>query len=312
VSDHEPVKNPYLVAVWPGIGSVALTAGYYLMAKLQMHQLLELPGRDMFEIEHVDVSGGIVHSGRLPRSRFFVWQDPAGQHDVVLFIGEAQPPVGKYAFCHRVLDVAEQMGVERIFTFAAMASQLHPAVDSRVFGVATDAGSLDVLRQLEVDILEDGRIGGLNGVLLAAAAERGMKGIGLLGEMPIFAAQVPYPKASKVVLEAFATIARMDVNFDELDEQGRVMEQKLIQWLSRMEETQRQRAETTEGGFELPEHAQVDDDVGDLGDKDLERIDVLFALAKANRSKAFELKQLLDRLGVFDDYEDRFLDLFTK
>ena len=28
------LKNPWLVAVWPGMGHVAMSAGYYLMAKL--------------------------------------------------------------------------------------------------------------------------------------------------------------------------------------------------------------------------------------------------------------------------------------
>ena len=31
-----------------------------------------------------------------------------------------------------------------------------------------------------------------------------------------------------------------------------------------------------------------------------------------DRSRAFELKQELDRLEVFKEYEDRFLDLFKK
>ena len=34
--------------------------------------------------------------------------------------------------------------------------------------------------------------------------------------------------------------------------------------------------------------------------------------AAADRSKAYELKRELDRLEVFADYEDRFLDLFSK
>ncbi|MFO0826122.1 MAG: hypothetical protein U0792_23900 [Gemmataceae bacterium] len=34
--------------------------------------------------------------------------------------------------------------------------------------------------------------------------------------------------------------------------------------------------------------------------------------ATKDRSKAFELKQELDRLGIFKQYEDRFLDLFKK
>jgi hypothetical protein len=45
---------------------------------------------------------------------------------------------------------------------------------------------------------------------------------------------------------------------------------------------------------------------------DKRRIEQLFDDSARDRSKAFELKQELDRLGVFKDYEDRFLDLFKK
>jgi hypothetical protein len=45
---------------------------------------------------------------------------------------------------------------------------------------------------------------------------------------------------------------------------------------------------------------------------DQQRIERLFEQAGKDRSKAFELKQELDRLGVFKDYEDRFLDLFKE
>ena len=38
----------------------------------------------------------------------------------------------------------------------------------------------------------------------------------------------------------------------------------------------------------------------------------VFDHAGKDRSKAFELKRELDRLNVFKEYEDRFLDLFKK
>ena len=46
--------------------------------------------------------------------------------------------------------------------------------------------------------------------------------------------------------------------------------------------------------------------------EDEQRIERLFKQVKQDRSKAYELKGVLDRLGVFKDYEDRFLDLFKK
>ena len=70
------LNNPWLVAVWPGMGHVAISAGYYLMAKLGMHLLAEFPALEMFDIEHVEVKDGLIQTSRLPRSRLFVWKDP--------------------------------------------------------------------------------------------------------------------------------------------------------------------------------------------------------------------------------------------
>ena len=47
-----------------------------------------------------------------------------------------------------------------------------------------------------------------------------------------------------------------------------------------------------------------------LTDQDREQIESLFAQGARQRPKTFELKRLLDRLGVFEIYEDRFLNLF--
>src|SRR3954454_16803024 len=126
------LTKPWLVAAWPGMGHVAVSAGYYLMAKLGMHLLAEFPAQELFDVGHVEVKDGIIRAGRLPRSRFFVWRDPDGRHDLVVFIGEAQPPLGKFTFCRWLLEYVRGLGVERVFTFAAMATRMHPSHDARV------------------------------------------------------------------------------------------------------------------------------------------------------------------------------------
>jgi len=47
-----------------------------------------------------------------------------------------------------------------------------------------------------------------------------------------------------------------------------------------------------------------------LGAQDQRRVDELFEQTRQDRSLAYQLKNELDRLGVFKDCEDRFLDLF--
>lgn len=305
--DVRKLNKPWLIAVWPGMGQVAISAGYYLMAKLSMHLLAELPSQELFDVEYVDVKDGLIRCGRLPRSRLFVWSDPDGNHDLIVFLGEAQPPRGKYAFCRELIAHAQALGVERFFTFAAMGSPMHPEHDSRVFAAATDEHTLAELKQLELEIIEDGQISGLNGVLLGAAAERGLSGSCLLGEMPHIFAQLPFPKASLEVLQVFTTIAGIDIDFDELAEQAKSMEQSLGELLARVErayESQMQTADETVRLETLEEKG--------MSPEDQERIEQLFEQAKQDRSKAYELKRELDRLKVYHEFEDRFLDLFKK
>ena len=42
--------------------------------------------------------------------------DPANKRDLVVLVGEAQPSIGRYHFCRRLLEYAKQLGVERVLT----------------------------------------------------------------------------------------------------------------------------------------------------------------------------------------------------
>ena len=293
------------------MGNVAVAAGYYLMAKLEMHQFAEFSAHDLFEVEFIDVKDGLVRSERLPRSRLFVWRDPQEQRDIIVFLGEAQPPSGKYAFCRKLVEFAKSLGVERVLTFAAMATDMPLQQRSRVFAAASDARILAELKQLELEILVEGRIGGLNGVLLGVAAECGMESACLLGEMPSGFIQLPFPKASLAVLNVFTTMTGIEVDVEELDEQARATEHRLAELLERMKIAMREQlSQQGQGGEEEVEFGVEPEE--EPGHEDNERLEQLFEQAKRDRSKAYELKRELDRLGVFKEYQDRFLDLFKK
>jgi predicted ATP-grasp superfamily ATP-dependent carboligase len=261
------------------------------------------------------VKGGIVQPTRRPRNAMFVWIDPNKRHDLMLFLGEAQPPLGKYPFCRQLINYAKELGVERVFTFAAMATRMRPEADSRLFAAATNQENLEELRRLELDVLEEGNIGGLNGVLLGAAAEAGLHGACLLGEMPHIFAQLPFPKASLAILDVFRDMAGIDLDLDELAEQAKSVEEQLGELLARVEQQygeQPQEEESAEEEGEFQPEPVEEEAAEEVSAADRDRIERLFDRAAKNRSRAFELKQELDRLGLFKEYEDRFLDLFKK
>src|SRR5205823_9189688 len=130
---------------------------------------------------------------------------------------------------------------ERVLTFAAMATRMRPEARSRVYGAASDAEGVQELKRLELELVEEGQISGLNGVLLGVAAESGLHGACLLGEMPHVFAQLPFPKASLAILELFTAISGIELDFTELADQAGAMEQQLGQLLEQVEERLGQR-----------------------------------------------------------------------
>jgi proteasome assembly chaperone (PAC2) family protein len=271
-----------------------------------MHLLTEFPAREFFDFERVEVKKGLIVNGRLPRSRLFLWKDPKEQHDLIVFVGEAQPPAKGGAFCSQLIGHAQELGVRRVFTFAAMGTQMRPEHESRVFGAAIEQESLAEFKQHHVHALEEGHISGLNGVLLGVAADSGMSGGCLLGEMPHVFSQFPFPKASLAVLKTFTKMAGVTIDFKELQDQSKNVEKGLEGFLNRLEQSvgQPQTAATE------AEEAEPEKKAPRLSAAEKQRIHELFAAARKDRSRAYELKQELDKLGVFQEYEDRFLNLF--
>jgi len=313
--------KPWLVAAWPGMGNVAVLAAGHLVRELNMTADRELPPLDHFDTVELSVRDGLILPVERPRGLFFRWHNTAGGRDLVVFLGEAQPTSGSYAYAHELLDAAEPMEIERVVTFASLASVMHPSADAHVVGMATDAQALDELRRAEVTPMDDGQIGGLNGLLLAAAGERGLSGMCLLASIPFFAVNVPNPKAARSALSVFSVLAGIDINLEMLTRQAQAVDRMLAEVFEKLQE---------QGalGKVMPadeESADADDEAARDEDSDapggqaahhdlaaIQHIEKLFEEARKDQSRAVALKQELDRLGVFSRYEDRFLDLFRR
>jgi hypothetical protein len=64
-----------------------------------------------------------------------------------------------------------------------------------------------------------GNITGLNGLLLGAAKKRGIEAICIMGEIPVYlqGLPIPYPKASKSVLEVLSTALEIQIDMERID-----------------------------------------------------------------------------------------------
>lgn len=313
---HTELRDPWLIAAWPGLGGVAVVAATYLIRGLQAQRARTLPGEGFFDLHHIDVKDGIASTPRLPGGYFYEWRNPGEGPDLLIFIGEAQPQVGGGRLCREILEHAASRGVRRILSFAALGTQLHPSSDSRVHAVATDREVLSEITRHGAVPLREGQIGGLNGVLLGVGEGQGFAGVCLMAEIPYFAGGVPNPKASRAALEIFSAVTGVELDLTSLDEQAEQVDQQLLQLLERLQEQAGEGGEAE--GLQLPVDPPAEDEAASeepeehLNYATRARLEQMFEEARKDRAKAFELKKELDRLGVFEQYEDRFLDLFKR
>jgi len=228
------LEKPDLIVGWPGIGNVGIIAVDTLRSQLQAEGLGEIEPWDFFYPRKVSIKNGLMKDLEFPTNKFYYQR--VGGKDLILFIGEQQPTEGEgtyskgekaYQMTNLVLDVGLEFGCQRVYTSGACISLIHHQMKSRVCAVVSSEALAKEVKKYQNTILMsemegrkgEGVITGLNGLLLAVAKKRGLESICLMGEIPDWLSQVPqsYPKASKSVVEVFAEILGIRVDFSALD-----------------------------------------------------------------------------------------------
>lgn len=204
-----------------------MIAAKTLQQKLGAEECGEILPYDFFSPAEVLIEDQVIQTPRFPENKFYFW-DKGDRHDLLIFVGSDQPQRG-WEFAHRVLDVAEEFRVKRIYTFAAFPLWMHHSREPHVWGTATTAQLVKYLKAYGVMPMGEGSIGGLNGLLLGVARQRGMEGVCLLGEMPIYATRIANPKASQAVLEVLTKMLGVEIDLEDLMVMAEQMEPNMDQ-----------------------------------------------------------------------------------
>ncbi len=221
------LKSPCLIAAWSGMGGVALIATNYLRQKLRAEECGEILPYDFFSPAEVLIEDQVIQTPKFPENKFYFW-DKGERHDLLIFVGNDQPQRG-WEFAHRVLDVAEEFRVRRIYTSAAFPLWMHHSREPHVWGTATNVQLVKYLKAYGVMSMGEGSIGGLNGLLLGVARQRGLEGVCLLAEMPIYATRIANPKASQAVLEILTKMVGLEIDLEDLTAMAEQMEPNMEQ-----------------------------------------------------------------------------------
>ncbi|MDI6840870.1 MAG: PAC2 family protein [bacterium] len=293
------VRSPTMLATWPGMGNVAIGAIDYIRRKLELQMFAEIDTSKIVPPDAIIVEDGMARLPRPPRSAFYYRKNP----DLIIFEGESQlrDEPGVRLISH-IIKLAKEISVSRILTAAAFPLLMSYEEPSIVYGVANTELLRDALfSKYKIRIMESGQISGLNGLLLGYAKEAGIGAACLLATIPLYAVSLPNPKASKAIVIALERILGIGVPMLELDMQTQEMESKLIEIEAQLKEQigEPPITEAQKDAYGIPEYIR-------------QKIERLFKETEQDKSKAYILKRELDKWNLFDEYEDRFLDLFKE
>lgn len=210
------LNTPNMLASWPGVSNVSITVATYLQRKLGFKKLAEIRAAHFFDPVGVAVRNNLIEAPQFPKSDFYYWKNRGHGSDLILFIGEAQPPSRIYELANLVIDVAQKYQVKRLFTCAAALTRMHYTEQPRVWGAATKVEVAESLKEYELTMGGQLQIAGLNGLLLGIAKERKLDGVCLLGEVPTYLSRIPNPMAALAIMRILSKMLSIPIDTGEL------------------------------------------------------------------------------------------------
>lgn len=204
------LKKPVLVAALPGIAHIGKLAVEFLIRELRAEKFAELYSEHF--PEWVVREGGLVKTLKVD---FYHCRPNGSKRDLILATADAQASSskGQYELSNEILDFATDNGANTVITMAAYVISPDES-RNRVVGVASDTKMAKLLAKHNIELLNNGMIVGMNGLLVAMAAVRDLEGFCLLGTT---SGGILDAQATKAVLEALANILGFKLNVGNLD-----------------------------------------------------------------------------------------------
>lgn len=296
------IELPVLLAGWPGMGNVGVMAVNYIRRELHAIKFAEIDISRYTVPDAVQVKDGLASLPPAPVCRIYYTREPAA----IYFVGEMQLS-GRAAseVISELLDFAQHLGVRKIFTGAAFASNLSSKESSQVYGASNSRELSEHIGKMGVRMMPEGHIAGMNGTLIGFAGNRGIEAACLLATMPVYAVSIPNPKASLALIKVCSRILNSDVDTENIELQSREMEDNMVVIEEKIREI-----------FPLVLSDEEKESISIEDDKIpayiIDKIERLFSEAGKSRSSAESLKKELDRWNLYEYYEDRFLSLFRE
>ena len=227
------LTDPLLIEGLPGIGQVGKLVAEYIIHMLGAEKIGEihsiyLPPQVILE------ENGIA---RLPRNEIFLYKAP--ERHIIFLVGDFQSTSneGHYLLSDAYLDIAQELGVKRIYTLGGFGVG-HLVNGPRVLGAVNREELRAEIEAAGVSFERDepgGGIIGAAGLLLGLGGIRGIDAVCLMGETSGYLVD---PMSAANVLAVLSKLIGVTVDPTQLNDRAAEME-KVVEGLIEGEKMQR-------------------------------------------------------------------------
>jgi len=208
-----------LIEGLPGVGQVGKLAAEHLMEELGAEKIAEIQSI-FFPPQVLIDESGVAH---LPKNEIYRYS--GDDISIMFLIGDFQSgsAEGHYILTDTYLDIAEKLGVKRIYTLGGYGVG-RLIQDIRVLAAVNNENLKEEVLNAGAVFAQDepgGGIIGASGLLLGLGAKRGIEGICLMGETSGY---IVDPKSSNSLLDVLSKMLGIEVDPTKLQERATEME----------------------------------------------------------------------------------------
>jgi len=219
--DAQELRNPVMIVGLPGVGHVGKFVVDHLTEVLKAEKLVEIYSKHF----PPQVIVGEDNVASLVGNRLYLAKTE--NVDLLILAGDSQSndPAGHYDLCEIYMDFATKYNVRRIYTLGGYPTGVLNA-ENYVIGAVNNAEMIDELKEKGIKFNPSeppGGIVGASGLMLAFAKDKNIDAACLMGTTT--GGYIADPQSSKILLERLCEILEIEVDFTELNEKIKNMEQ---------------------------------------------------------------------------------------
>ncbi len=207
-------KACYLICGFPGSGNVGKIAIDYIIKENSPIHILDIYS-SLFPPQIIVNEKGTCEL--VKNSLFFLDnQSKNDENNLILITGDVQPNINnfEYLWTKKIFELLESFNIKKVISLAAYVTGNF--VDNpKIYGTCTNIKDLDILKKGEIELVANGFVSGMNGIIIGMGNLMGLDGICLLGETSGY---ILDGSSAYNVLSRLNKILNIKINLENMEE----------------------------------------------------------------------------------------------